>query len=161
MSTFGGTDGTHSVACVGQACGSSQLVHLVPVAIRTRATRERITGVRGGCRGGILETVFELTVLHLGRSAFRQCPETEKWTISFDSPHSELGPSHSSILVREALSNVENVPTFHTRPFATMSCGCIEVESRAKDAHDAIGEERAWKAFGPRGTGVSLTGGVG
>ena len=53
----------------------------------------------------------------------------------FDSPFGELGtvgPSHSSRLVCEALPNVENVPIFHARPFATMSCieGAKQSEGR-------------------------------
>ena len=70
---------------------------------------------------------------------------------SRDSLFSELcpvGPSQSSRLVREALPNVENVPTFITRPLATISCCYIEGRGRAKDAGDDVGEERAWKVVG-------------
>ena len=70
-----------------------------------------VTGVRGGCTGG---TVFVSTGTFEWDSAIDQRPSSRSRTnppgYPFDNPFIELGTSHSSRLVCEALPNVENVP---------------------------------------------------
>ena len=102
----------------------------------------------GDARVAILETVFVSTVLHLGRLmgippvTKDRTPEV-RWIRSFDSPFSELGTGTKSFF--KIGLRIVRCPKLRTCP------QCLPValreRSRAKDAGDAIGEERAWKAF--------------
>ena len=127
----------------------------------------------GDARVAILETVFVSTVLHLGRLSGippvtrDRAPEVRRTrqVIPSTVPSASWAQWDQVILqdwFAKRCPMLKTCPNFMRGRLRQCLPVALRERSRAKDAGDAIGEERAWKAFGlipmmllhrPRGTG--------